>query len=119
MSDEDIVREPGEITAEQHVDEWVKGNIFHNNNRWSTIVDDDGKILRREKMEGGECLPDFSCCEPRLLWPEEVRQSFKNADEVTRQGMLMQSLGKVLELAGVEDKVYVAGTIAAEAELKH
>lgn len=40
------------------LDEWVKGNPIHNS------VDD-------------ECCPDFSCCKPNLLQPEEIRKTFK------------------------------------------
>lgn len=39
------------------LEEWVNGNPIHN------------------KIEG-ECCPDFSCCKPQLLQPEENRKTF-------------------------------------------
>lgn len=44
--------------AAYQLDEWVKGNSIHND------VDD-------------ECCPDFSCCNPNLLQPKEIRETFK------------------------------------------
>lgn len=52
--------------ANYQLEEWVKGNPIHND------VED-------------ECCPDFSCCKPFLLQPEEKRKQFleisKKADE--------------------------------------
>ena len=79
----------GEGIAEQ-LAEWVKGNPQHN-----TIRD--------------ECCPDFSCCQPILLAPEEIRREFAEAGEAKRQGMLMQFLGAALALTGKRDETYIAG----------
>ncbi len=76
-------------SAEQ-LAEWLKGNPVHNKIR-------------------DECCPDFSCCEPRLLWPEERRQEFADADEEKRFGMLGQSLGACLAVAGKRDGAYITG----------
>lgn len=118
MTNEEIQREPGEMTPDQQLEEWVKGNSIHNNNRWSSVVDENDKIIRREKMEGGECCPDFSCCEPRLQWSQEVRETFMRSDEKTRQEMMFMSLGKAMELASSEQEekveVYIAGSIPPE-----
>ena len=41
------------------LEEWVSGNPIHNS------IED-------------ECCPDFSCCNPKLLQPEEIRKIFKD-----------------------------------------
>lgn len=62
--------------CEKQLDEWVKGNPIHNK------VDD-------------ECCPDFSCCRPHLLIPEERRKAFKAADDRQRESMLVSAIGKL------------------------
>jgi hypothetical protein len=58
----------------------------------------------------GECCPDFSCCVPELLAPEIERRAFVDADQETREEMLMGFLcGAVPALAG-DTKVHIAGT---------
>lgn len=54
------------MTPEEQVDEWVKGNSIHNNDRTYNVVDKEGNVIATKKMVGGECCPDFSCCEPSL-----------------------------------------------------
>lgn len=72
--------------------EWVAGNPTHNEVR-------------------NECCPDFSCCQPELLWPEEQRELFANADDRMREAMLLMSLGAALNLMSEDyrDGVYIAG----------
>jgi hypothetical protein len=94
-----IERVPGEMSPEQQVDEWVKGNAIHNNNRYYRIVGDDGAILEVRKMDGGECCPDFSCCQPELMWSEELRLKFKNSNEHVRGEMLGMALDQLLSHA--------------------
>lgn len=53
---------------------WVKGNPVHND------VDD-------------ECCPDFSYCQPDLLQPKEVRETFTAANDEQRESMLFSFLG--------------------------
>lgn len=67
------------MTPDEQLDEWVKGNPIHNKDR-------------------DECCPDFSCCEPDLLAPENVRIAFRDADEATRTQMLSMFLGQLIEL---------------------
>ncbi|MGG8495942.1 hypothetical protein ACQY1Q_05975 [Tenacibaculum sp. TC6] len=43
--------------------EWVKGNSIHNE-------------------KDNECCPDFSCCKPNLLQPEEIRKTFYTLSEL-------------------------------------
>lgn len=121
MTDEDIVREPGEMTPDEQLAEWVKGNSIHNNNRWYSVVDDDGKVVERRKMEGGECCPDFSCCMPSLQWTEDARRVFADADEKTRMSMLFNGLGMLINTQQTSDSggVYLAGSIALDNETKH
>jgi hypothetical protein len=53
----------------------------------------------------GECCPDFSCCRPKLLWPEEKRRLFVQADQRTRETMLVGSLGALIADAGLRAHV--------------
>lgn len=73
------------ITRDQQLAEWVKGNPIH----------------------GDECCPDFSCCRPELLAPEDVRIAFRDHPE-SRHEMLGMFLGKAIATY-TKKKVYVAG----------
>jgi len=75
--------------VKSQTDEWVKGNPIHN------TVDD-------------ECCPDFSCCKPELLQPEEIRKTFAAANEDTRMSMLGSFLGAGLALMAPDKKVFIA-----------
>jgi hypothetical protein len=66
---------------------WVAGKPVHN-------------VIR------DECCPDFSCCRPDLLWPEQQRKLFASRPDLQEQ-MLFMSLSAALELAGID--VYIAG----------
>ena len=68
---------------ERQFEEWVKGNPTHNKERVF-------------------CCPDFSCCQPALLAPEEVRRKFRDADEKTQIEMVMDFLRAALAFAGSE-----------------
>jgi len=76
--------------CDEQLTEWLKGNPVHNEIR-------------------DECCPDFSCCQPDLLWPEEQRQEFVDAGDEKRNGMLMMALGGLLESQGKRDDTYIAG----------
>ena len=71
--------------------------------------------------ERGECCPDFSCCQPQLFAPEEVRVMFRNAylkgDEDAVMRMLGEFLSKALAKLVPEKNVYIAGLEAARQEL--
>lgn len=101
---------PYNITIEQQLDEWVKGNPIHNHNRFVTL-----RGVQRP-MDGGECCPDFSCCNPKLLWPKEVREEFKKAvdtnDDTTKQKLLMSALDGLT----ADKSVYVAGKESSPTE---
>lgn len=70
---------------------WVAGEPIHN-------------------VARDECCPDFSCCRPELLWPEEQRQLFADRPEL-RDDMLMMALGAALSGA----QVHIAGSTEGEA----
>lgn len=74
------------MTSEEQVKKWVKGKSIHNTER-------------------DECCPDFSCCQPELLAPFEVREKFQDSGEEARFGMLAHFLGAAL--AG--ENVHIAG----------
>jgi hypothetical protein len=79
------------MTCAEQTALWVKGKPVHNPTR-------------------DECCPDFSCCEPKLLWPKEKRERFAAADERTRVGMMMGALGKMVEKRCPDKAVYIAGS---------
>lgn len=81
-----------EQSANYQLEQWVKGNPLHN-------------------PIGDECCPDFSCCNPELLIPEEVLQKFKQAHETCDDETKMQILGIAISgLAAINNAtVYVSG----------
>ena len=82
------------MNCDEQLDQWVKGSSVH-------LGDGDES----------QCCPDFSCCQPRLLAPKEVREKFRDADEETRLGMLGYFLSAAIDLAakGSGKTVYIAG----------
>jgi hypothetical protein len=85
------------ITSALQLALWVDGHPFHKGER---------------KDPRSQCCPDFSCCQPQLLQPREVREAFKAAveadDEVQQMRMLGQFLGTgITEMTGKEP--YIAG----------
>ena len=55
-----------------------------------------------------ECCPDFSCCKPELLWPEDRRKAFSEASPLVRESMLTDALAAVMY---PEINVHVVGTV--------
>ena len=76
------------MTQAEQLRMWVDGDPVHND-------------------ETGECCPDFSCCKPELLAPEQEREKFAAATEDQRELMLVMFLGRALGSAGVE--AHIAG----------
>ena len=70
------------MTSKEQLDEWVKGNSIHNKER-------------------DECCPDFSCCTPELLAPEEKRKEFAKAwyenDQITLHQIMLDFLILLLD----------------------
>lgn len=86
------------MKIEKQLDEWVKGNPLHNEER-------------------DECCPDFSCCKGNIA-PKDVRERFAKAhyekDEKTRMKMLMMFLGGAFS----DKNIHIAGDEAARGK-KH
>lgn len=80
------------MTCDEQLKLWVGGKSVHNPDR----------------PGGGECCPDFSCCQPALLWPKEKREEFAAADEEKRFGMLSGALRALLDYHEIR-KVHVTG----------
>lgn len=59
-----------------------------------------------------ECCPDFSCCSPELLWPEERRKAFAEASPSIRETMLTDALAAVMY---PEIKVHIPGQVDPDA----
>ena len=47
-----------------------------------------------------ECCPDFSCCQPELLWPEDRRREFVYGSDEKRNQMCVGALVGLLECTG-------------------
>ncbi len=83
------------MTQHEQLDEWVKGNPIHNDER-------------------DECCPDFSCCRKGIAPPkvrERFARAFREDDEATTMQMLMMFLGGCLEDIDVD--VHIAGDVPA------
>jgi len=80
-----------EMTPDEQLAEWVKGNSIHNDTT-------------------GECCPDFSCCQPKLGIPIEQRLLFQRSGQRVRYEMLGMFLGAAIAglTEGKEMKVYIA-----------
>lgn len=57
--------------------------------------------------EDTECCPDFSCCDPKLLQPREVREAFHRATSKERNAMLGEFLDAFVKT--IDANVHVAG----------
>ena len=77
---------PGAPTPQEQLAAWVRGN----------------KSICPNTQ--GECLPDFSCCHPRLRWPSHQREQFLRSDQNDRERMM---LGSLQAITGA--KVHIAG----------
>jgi hypothetical protein len=65
------------MTSDEQLKEWVKGNSIHNPDR-------------------DECCPDFSCCDPELLAPEDERKRFAEGNDELRMQMCMIFLQRII-----------------------
>lgn len=63
-----------EITTEEQLRRWVAGDSTHR-------LD--------PSITGGECCPDFSCCNPQLLAEKSVREAFAAASQNGRTHFLI------------------------------
>lgn len=59
------------------------------------------------KRHTTDCCPDFSCCQPALLQPLEVRQAFVNASESERHFFQLRFLRALCDASG--KNVHVTG----------
>ncbi len=89
-----------EISYDEQLDEWVKGNSIHSGTK-----------------DEGRCCPDFSCCKPENLQPIEIRKDFsllfRTKGEQAIMPYLMQFMGEMINSHYGDDeeapKVYIAG----------
>lgn len=83
------------MTPAYQLELWVQGISMHN-------------------TEADECCPDFSCCGGPLASFYE-RQTFQRLvqtdDTDTEWAMLHIFLGRLLAQEGMQDRVYIAGTV--------
>lgn len=78
------------MTPDEQLTLWVAGESVHNEDR-------------------DECCPDFSCCRPHLKWTKAVRERFRDADEPTRERMLIGSLTGLVAAEYADNDVRVIG----------
>lgn len=77
------------LTPERQLEQWQKGNSLCPNTH-------------------GECCPDFSCCNRKLLASQEVRDAYVAGTQEGRERLLGQFLGALGESIGAD--VHIAGT---------
>ena len=81
---------------EEQMRRWVEGDSVHSDHRGL----------------GPECCPDFSCCQPHLQQPLEVRQAYLSASEEDRGNFLSAFLGGMLSDARADLRVHITdGTV--------
>jgi hypothetical protein len=85
------------LTPERQLEEWRKGNSLCPNTR-------------------DECCPDFSCCKPELLAPQEVRDAYCTGTRDQQLKLLGSFLGGLV--GTMDEDVYIAGADADIAGLK-
>jgi len=78
-------------SCEEQIAWWVAGDSFHSDHRGL----------------GPECCPDFSCCNPELLQPMEVRLAYQAAGEKQRGKLCMMFLGGMLAQAAPDLRAYI------------
>jgi Fe-S-cluster containining protein len=89
-------------SVEEQLDSWIEGIPKHNQNC-------------------DECCPDFSCCNPELLWDRDKREIFAGAyrsgDHKVCDSMLMESLATLI--GSVKPDVYIAGQMPEKDDEVH
>ena len=63
-----------------------------------------------------QCCPDFSCCSPELLAPEEVRSLFVAAYKEKREDVTTRFLMTFMGNAFAGKNIYIAGLEASKRE---
>jgi len=83
-------------TEEEQLVRWVRGESCH--------VKRD-----RKPPNDWECCPDFSCCNPSLLQPLEVRETYVISDVHGRGKLLRDFLAALVAFSCPNEKVYIIG----------
>lgn len=92
---------------EEQLKQWLIGNSIHNDKPKIIIcADENGNVIDHQLLECGECCPDFSCCEPKLLWPTLQRALFVQRKDL-RSKMLMMALTGLAAERGIN--IHIAG----------
>jgi hypothetical protein len=81
-------------SVEEQLQLWLAGESVH-------------VTVPGRKRANVDCCPDFSCCQPALLQPVEVRQAFVKASEDDRHAFLLRFLRALCDASG--EKVHVTG----------
>lgn len=78
------------MTSDEQLKLWVEGKSVHN------------KTHPIKGVSGGECCPDFSCCNPELKARKSERIKFFRATPGMRNSMLMMFLSRMLKNSGMK-----------------
>ena len=76
------------ISLEKQLEQWVKGFSQHSGS-----------------LTDGRCCPDFSCCSPKLLWSEDLRKKFVEADFLTKAAMFSMTTTAAAIEDGDDDEI--------------
>jgi hypothetical protein len=111
---------PIEVTHYQSEDgsEWIMKEEYAVPYRASLKAQEESWLAGEPKHNHfkNECCPDFSCCEPSLLWPLEKRQLFVDSNEDARLELMFGSLFDAIALAtkGKDTNVHIAGLVSPD-----
>ena len=75
-------------------------------------------VAIHQVSNGGQCCPDFSCCRPELLAPQDVRDVFVEAYKQGHEDVTTRFLMTFLGNAFAESNIYIAGQEASRREIE-
>ena len=90
-------------------DQEEKGELIDSDEQLRRWVNGESVHRQIPGCSGGECTPDFSCCNPELLQPKSVREAFAAAPEPRRMEFLGAFLAAAVAAAAPEKRVHIAG----------
>lgn len=92
------------LTNDEQLAAWEEGMSVHR-----FAPDEDASHNLNGAELGGECCPDFSCCQPKLLQPVAIRRAFRAASEDGRLRFLGAFVSAMMADAAPGTTVHVAG----------
>lgn len=99
MEEIDVINKKFRTASEEQIKNWLKGNPIHVTLPYIIVGTE-----RSFYVEGGECTPDFSCCNKDLLWDEKTRITYIERPDLNQQfrahaiQALAASIGKTVHV---------------------